>query len=350
MEPEPLEVSLKRLWELEEVPNESFANPDDIQCERLYAASVTRGENGRYTVALPFKIQKTEFPNSRDIAVRRFLLLENRLIRNPALQQEYVQFMRDYLDSNHMSRAPPLPENSVQNYYIPHHCILRPDSSSTKLRVVFDASAKASNGQSLNDTLYSGPKLLQDIVKVLLKFRLHRVVFTADIRQIVLLEEYVLNTVTYGISSAPFLAIRTLLQLADDEQGRFPGAAEILRTDVYMDDIVTGCHSTAEALELQDQLIKLLQIGQFELRKWASNSPLVVNHLDPNLRQVTLEFDQDKSNSPIKILGLQWLPSPDTFSFKMNLSDKEQQIENDKDVGGNKEAKKKEISKMSVED
>jgi hypothetical protein len=118
MEPEPLEASLKRLWELEEVPNESFANPDDIQCERLYAASVTRGENGRYTVALPFKSQKTEFPNSRDIAVRRFLLLENRLIRNPALQQEYVQFMRDYLDSNHMSRAPPLPENSVQNYYI----------------------------------------------------------------------------------------------------------------------------------------------------------------------------------------------------------------------------------------
>jgi hypothetical protein len=345
MEPEPLEASLKRLWELEEVPNESFANPDDIQCERLYAASVTRGENGRYTVALPFKSQKTEFPNSRDIAVRRFLLLENRLIRNPALQQEYVQFMRDYLDSNHMSRAPPLPENSVQNYYIPHHCILRPDSSSTKLRVVFDASAKASNGQSLNDTLYSGPKLLQDIVKVLLKFRLHRVVFTADIRQMYrqilispkdrdfqriiwrsspddALEEYVLNTVTYGISSAPFLAIRTLLQLADDEQGRFPGAAEILRTDVYMDDIVTGCHSTAEALELQDQLIKLLQIGQFELRKWASNSPLVVDHLDPNLRQVTLEFDQDKSNSRIKILGLQWLPSPDTFSFKVNLKDR----------------------------
>ncbi|XP_068907161.1 uncharacterized protein [Tenebrio molitor] len=341
VEPEPLEVSLKRLWELEEVPNESFANPDDIQCERLYAASVTRGENGRYTVALPFKIQKTEFPNSRDIPVRRFLLLENRLIRNPALHQEYVQFMWDYLDSNHMSRAPPLPENSVQNYYIPHHCILRPDSSSTKLRVVFDASAKASNGQSLNDTLYSGPKLLQDIVKVLLKFRLHRVVFTADIRQMYrqilispkdrnfqriiwrsspddALEEYVLNTVTYGISSAPFLAIRTLLQLADDKQGRFPGAAENIRTDVYMDDIVTGCYSTAEALELQDQLIKLLQIGQFELRKWASNSPLVVDHLDldPNLRQVTLEFDQDKSNSPIKILGLQWLPSPDTFSFK----------------------------------
>jgi hypothetical protein len=173
---------------------------------------------------------------------------------------------------------------------------------------------------------------------VLLKFRLHRVVFTADIRQMYrqilifpkdrdfqriiwrlspddALEEYVLNTVTYGISSAPFLAIRTLLQLADDEQGRFPGAAEIIHTDVYMDDIVTGCHSTAEAFELQDQLIKLLQIRQFELRKWASNSPHVIVHLDPNLRQVTLEFDQDKSNSPIKILGLQWLPSPDTFSF-----------------------------------
>jgi hypothetical protein len=92
--------------------------------------------------------------------------------------------------------------------------------------------------------------LLQDIVKVLLKFRLHRVVFTADIRQMYrqilippnnrdfrriiwrsspddALEEYVLNTVTYGISSPRFLAIRTLLHFADEEQGRFPGVAEI---------------------------------------------------------------------------------------------------------------------------
>lgn len=98
------------------------------------------------------------------------------------------------------------------------------------------------------------------------------------------IEQYVLNTVTYGVSSAAFLAIRTLLQLAEDEQKPFPHAAQVLRTDVYMDDIVTRCSSINVAISLQVELQTLLKEGGFELRKWSSNNSTVLNLIPPALR------------------------------------------------------------------
>lgn len=98
---------------------------------------------------------------------------------------------------------------------------------------------------------------------MLLRWRRHRYVLASDVekmyRQILIheldrdlqrivwrshprheMQEYQLNTVTYGLACAPFLAIRTLRQLADDEGERFPRRARALRDDVYMDDILTG--------------------------------------------------------------------------------------------------------------
>lgn len=90
--------------------------------------------------------------------------------------------MKGYLDSAHMEAIPSDKILShTSSYYIPHHCIAKADYS--KFRVVFDASCKTSNDLSLNDCLLPDPKLQQDIISILLKFRLHTVCFTADIKQ-----------------------------------------------------------------------------------------------------------------------------------------------------------------------
>ncbi|GFV15968.1 reverse transcriptase domain-containing protein [Trichonephila clavipes] len=70
---------------------------------------------------------------------------------------------------------------------------------------------------------------------------------------------YRLKTVTYGLSNAPFLAIRTLQQLANDEKSRFPLASETLLYDTYMDDIVSGAPDLETAQQLQSQLKDALQ-------------------------------------------------------------------------------------------
>jgi len=67
------------------------------------------------------------------------------------------------------------------HYFIPHHGVLHSDSSTTKLRVVFDASATTSSNLSLNDIVMAGPTFQQTPLLTLLLFRTHRYALTADV-------------------------------------------------------------------------------------------------------------------------------------------------------------------------
>ena len=143
-------------------------------------------------------------------------------------------------------------------YYLPHHAVVKTSSLTTKTRVVFDGSCKSSTGVSLNDTLMIGLTIQDDIFSTFTRFRTFIYALTADIEQMYrqiqlcedhrifqkifwretpdeLLKTYTLNTVTFGTSAAPYLAIRTLQQLAEDEQENYPKAAAIVKRDFYVD-------------------------------------------------------------------------------------------------------------------
>lgn len=72
---------------------------------------------------------------------------------------------------------------SDNEYYLPHHGVVKDLSTFTKLRVVFDGSAPSTAGVSLNDTLYTGPKLQEDLFDILLRFRSHQYVLTGDVEK-----------------------------------------------------------------------------------------------------------------------------------------------------------------------
>lgn len=171
-----------KFWELDTVPTASVLTPEEVACENAYVADHYRDSTGRYGVRLPFKdsVEPT-FIGSREVAVRRFKAIERRLSRDPILHKQYSEFMEDYLKSGHMSLVS-AKDLHKGKYYIPHHCVVKPESTTTKLRIVFDASAEDFNHKSLNKSLLIGPKLQSNIVEVLLHFRLHTIVFMADIR------------------------------------------------------------------------------------------------------------------------------------------------------------------------
>ncbi|XP_058810958.1 uncharacterized protein LOC131675834 [Topomyia yanbarensis] len=138
-------------------------------------------------------------------------------------------------------------------------------------------------------------------------------------------EVYELNTVTYGTKPAPFLATRTLKQLATEEEGRFPLAARAANEDTYMDDVITGSDDVETALEMRFQLDKMMSRGGFKLRKWASNCPKVLDDISPE--DLAIRDSEEVSLDPtasVKTLGLTWLPKPDVLRFQFNIPELEE--------------------------
>ena len=97
-----------------------------------------------------------------------------------------------------MGHAERVPDDELQKpckdcYYLPMHGVTKESSTTTKLRVVFDASAKTTSGFSLNDTLLTGPSLYPSLSSILNRFRCHSIGMSADIskmfREVALNEE-----------------------------------------------------------------------------------------------------------------------------------------------------------------
>jgi hypothetical protein len=132
------------------------------------------------------------------------------------------------------------------------------------------------------------------------------------------MQHYQLTTVTYGMACAPYLAIRVLQQLAEDEKTNFPLGAQALLNDFYMDDVLSGADDLESASLKQEQLTRILRAGCFELRKWASNRPELLEHIPQAWQQLgnqrSLKLDEH-----IRTLGLVWDPIQDRFSFQVAL-------------------------------
>lgn len=330
-----IQNQLMRFWQLDEVsPKACHYSSEEQLCEDHFVKNTMRLPDGRFCVRLPLKHDVNVLGDSKQRAQHCFLSLERRLKNKPKSYQDmYIEFMSEYERLGHMTE---LKVNDAEvAYYIPHHSILRESSSTTKLRVVFNAGSITTSGISLNNLLLVGPTVQDDLLSILLRFRQHKYVLVADVekmyRQIAVhpedrhlqrilwrsdpsqpLKIYELNTVTYGTSCAPYLATRCLKQLGlecSDERIR-----DIIIHDIYIDDVITGADSLDDLQWIRQQLIDTLKSGCMDLRKWKSNAPSALE-----FTQASYDLNVGTSE-PSKTLGLGWLPEYDELYFPFNTS------------------------------
>lgn len=313
--------------------NSSNYTLEEIICERHFLDNTSRDPEGRYVVKLPFKEEVVNsLGNSRDIALKRLKSLEKRLRRDLTLKKQYSAFIDKYIQLGHMK---PINEETTEEsgvYYFPHHCVLKEDAKSTKLRVVFDGSCKTDSGLSLNDSMMVGPVVQEDLFSILLRFRTFKYVLVADItkmyRQILLhpsqtrfqrilwrsnnsdYQTFELITLTYGMASASYLATRCLKDLAERHSSDYPIGSKHVKRDFYVDDLLTGAVSKSEAIIIRDQIIQLLKLECFELSKWGSNCPELLE--DSNNQSTKLiPFDKNAEF----LLRIIWDRDNDIFRF-----------------------------------
>lgn len=303
-----------------------------------FQETMKRDEDGRFVLRLSIKHEVSNIGRTLDMATARFLSVERRLQRDENIRHAYVTFMKEYEITGHMKEA----DNShtpKTRFYLPHHPVLKESSLTTKLRVVFDASAKSSTGVSLNDVLMCGPTVQEELFSILARFRKHSYVITSDVekmfRQISVdpedqdlqcilwrekmsdsLKTFNLTTVTYGTTPASFMSTQCLVTLAEEFEREYPLACKSIKRDFYIDDLITGSETQEGCLKLQREVSAILESAKLPLRKWCSNSSYVREQIgkasdDPLF---SLEIDNDDI---VKSLGLCWKPAADEFRFNI---------------------------------
>jgi hypothetical protein len=336
-----LEKQVEKFWLLE---GYNDSNKPRTKIERLheknFEENVTRTKDGRFQVRLTFNDKLSKLGTSLKIAEKRFMALERNFSKIPEVKLYYGQFMNEYIHLGHMTLT-----GTIQNViddsstcFLPHHAVFKSDGNADKIRVVFDGSARTSTGVSLNETLDAGPKILNDIFPILIKFRTFKYAFSADIckmyRQILIhpddrryqqilwrddpakpLGVYELNTVTYGLTSSPYAAIKCIKMLADAECQKHSKISETIHEDFYVDDVLTGANTLQETIQLRNDLVTILKRGCFGLSKWASNSPEIL--LDNTAGDSLVPLERKTTES--KTLGLLWDTNRDCFRYSSHL-------------------------------
>ncbi|GFX19794.1 integrase catalytic domain-containing protein [Trichonephila clavipes] len=331
-----LNNSIKRFWEIENYPD--FEIPtmsrEEKLCEEHFTSTYNKDETGRFIVKMPLSKDPSCLGDSKQMALCRLNSLR-RLVQDQKILELYRNFVHEYLEMGHMEEVVE-DEDSAIVYYFPHHGVYHQESKTTPLRVVFNASSITTSGESLNSLQLNGGVIKRDLFSILLNFRAPKFAVTADIKKMfrmILIDEsqrdllhivwkdkidspvkiFRLTTVTYGTKSAPYLATRSLKQLAIDDGDKYPLAAEVIMSDIYMDDLLTEADDLESGRKLQVQLVSMLKGAGLELHKWSASNPLL---LPDSMCQVKdLSYS---SSTKTKTLGLLWKPHPDSFAFKIS--------------------------------
>lgn len=293
----------------------------------------------QWMIPYPWKRDPNLLPDNKSLALKRLEGTERRLKSSPDQGESYDKQMKEMLEMNFCRK---LSQEDMGNFegpvhYIPHHAVLRPESKSTPVRIVFNSSS-VFQGHKLNDYWMKGPDLLNSLFGVLLRFREREVALLGDISKMyhrILIpvqdqhvhrflwqnlethrepDVYVKTVLTFGDKPAPAMAQTALKKTAKENASGYPEAAEVLQKNTYMDDICDSVNTVAEAKQLAKDLDIILKTGGFNVKGWISNKSLE----DHEQSEKPAEMAVFRENVAEKVLGMAWNNQADTLTFNVD--------------------------------
>ena len=142
----------------------------------------TRDKEGRFIGPLPRKANVPPLGESKSQEFCRFTSKE-RCLRARGAFKNFAEIIHEYFEKDHAEQVPleELDTPLGEVYYLPMHAIHKEDSTTRKLHIVFDSSAKTTSGTSLNDHLLVGPTVHPPLVDILLRFQNFKLPLTTDV-------------------------------------------------------------------------------------------------------------------------------------------------------------------------
>ena len=159
-----LEEVLQSFWRLE-----SWGIDGSKECVLEEFNQTVQFKEGHYEVTLPWKHSHPPLPDNYALYQKRLNGLIHRLRSNPEIMREYNAIIQSQLQQGIVEEFAQTDVVAGQVHYLPHHAVVRKDKETTKVRIVYDASAR-STGCFLNECLHKGLKFEQKILNLLLQF------------------------------------------------------------------------------------------------------------------------------------------------------------------------------------
>ena len=348
-----LNETLQSFWNLESIGIKSddmpLLNKTEENVLNNFKESLTF-KDGRYEVSIPWKENQVTLKSYYIQAERRLYSLEKRLLEDPLKAKIYQNTINKYVEDGIAEEVPANEIKPVDNrpvFHLPHHAVIREDRQKTKTRVVFDASAKDSEGTSMNSCIEAGPALQPDLCGIILRFRKKKIVGTSDIEkmflQISLREQdrdshrylwrdldleaapkvYRMTRVTFGVIASPFLAICTTQEHVQRNKELYPEVCDEILKNTYVDDFAFCRDEVNEARELQQSAKELMAQAAFNLTKWSSNSRELLKVIPEEDRApnslINLNQSFPENCSITKALGLKWDTNKDTLTYIIEI-------------------------------
>ena len=352
----------ERQWQLEEMPfdnvSETLTQDEIFATQKVEQLLSYDPKAQRFTIGLLFRT-KPVLLNNYFSAIARLDNMLRKLKQNKTHAQLYNDVVQQYIkdDIVELIQDPVANDkNRTDVYYMPHRAIVKEARETTKVRPVFDASAKTPSGFSLNDHILPGPSLHADLLAIQVKFRSYKLCASSDVKSMftnISMQEtdrdfirflwknpvetkinqpvqiYRFKTVLFGLRDAPYAAMSALQAIAKlhlknaGNNTLLKQACETILTAMYVDDLIFGANTSFELQQLSQEIIKVLKTASFHLRKWASNDTHFLQTLPKEHRAAAAEIslhakDEEYNDDPATMsqLGYTWSPAADTLMFK----------------------------------
>uniref|UniRef100_A0AC35FD49 Integrase catalytic domain-containing protein n=1 Tax=Panagrolaimus sp. PS1159 TaxID=55785 RepID=A0AC35FD49_9BILA len=325
---------LQNFWKLEAMGiKDQELESNETEILEKFKESIKFKDN-RFFVSWPTKPEHKPLPTNAGLSVGRLNSTLKKLQHDPKLLNEYQKTFDNQLKLGKIEIAPEIPQGGIV-HYLPHHAVITPQKSTTKVRMVFDGSAKCSkDAPSLNDCFVRGPLKIPDICGMLMRIRTSKYLLMGDIEkafhQVYLNEKdrdavrffwvkdpskpasgdnlivYRFVAVPFGIISSPFILwiiIIILIQKLENPQLR-----QMIAENTYVDNIFLTTNDEQEGIEYFQETKKHFLTASMNVREWLSNSK-IINEAFPS---------EIKQQGPItKILGIQWNSQEDTLTLQL---------------------------------
>ncbi|XP_074645870.1 uncharacterized protein LOC141902130 [Tubulanus polymorphus] len=338
-----LNEQLRLFWDLDSI---GIRNKDNValftsdEKKAIEQTEKTRCfKDGRYEVGIPWRDQEPCFESNRETAFNRLKNLEKSLNNRPKVAIEYNRIIQNHLERGYIRKVPANEiASSPSEWYLPHFPVVKLQRTTSKVRIVFDAAAKH-NGKCLNDAIYAGPNLQNDLINILIRFRRYAVALIGDLSEMFLQigireedrrfhrflwrdldsskdpEVYEFLRLTFGNTSSPYLAQDVVRYQAKTHKDMYPLASDTIENAMYMDDTLESVVSTEVGIQLRRELSDLFESAGFKMRKFCSNDLNVLADIPESDRAVDICIEEGVL-PVMKTLGIMWQASTDAFTFK----------------------------------